>query len=92
MGETEETQNDGKKDATPENDSSSDETSDSDDSSDDKWQKEFEERKRITEEKWKTSEAGEKFAEPHSVKWNKANFLNSQNHIELLQRTDGKPL
>lgn len=69
-----------------------DESSDSDDSYDDEWQWGFEERKRVTERQWEAFEAGHKLAEPHSVEWNKANFLNSRHDIEHLQRRDGKLL
>jgi serine/threonine protein kinase len=44
------------------------------------------------EEQWKTIEAGDEFAEPHSVEWNKANFWKSRNSITLVRRKDGKPL
>ena len=74
------------------NESSSDSDSDSDDGSWEEWQRTLEERKKAIEEKWQLFERGNKLAEPHSIEWNKANFLNSREHIELLQRTDGKPI
>jgi hypothetical protein len=66
----------------------------SDDSSDEEWQRKFEETKRVTEEQWKPFELdpGDKFAEPHSEEWNKAHFLLSRYHIELLRRVDKQPL
>jgi serine/threonine protein kinase len=71
---------------------SSNEISDSDDSSDDEWQKEFEEQKMATERQWRSFGIGDKFAEPLSAEWNKANFVNSRDYIELLHRRDGNPL
>ncbi|KAK8093191.1 uncharacterized protein PG998_014592 [Apiospora kogelbergensis] len=43
-------------------------------------------------EQWDACELGDARAEPLSDAWNKANFYNSRESIELLQRRDGKPL
>ncbi|KAK2607069.1 hypothetical protein N8I77_005776 [Diaporthe amygdali] len=71
-----------------------DEDSNSDDTSEEEedWQREFKERKRANQEQWKATEVGDKLAEPHSAEWNKANFFNTRNDIELLRRRDRKPL
>ncbi|KAE9366610.1 kinase-like protein [Stipitochalara longipes BDJ] len=73
------------------NETSLDDSS-SEDTSDQEWRMEIEERKKVIDEQWKAFETGDQFAEPHSVEWNKANFLGSRDTIELLQRKDGKPL
>jgi serine/threonine protein kinase len=90
--ETEANRSDKILDPIPDDDTSSDSDSDSDDSAQDEWQRKFEETKRLAEEQWAAFEAGDKLAEPLSDAWNKANFINSRDDIELLQRVDGKPL
>lgn len=51
---------------------------------------------KATSEKWRAFEHSmsdaDRLAEPHSTQWNKANFLNTRNDIELTIRADGKLL
>lgn len=75
-----------------EDDTFSNESSEYDDSAQREWRIAFDACKKLAEEQWKAFEAGDKLAEPHSVEWNKANFLASHNDIELLRRRDDKPL
>ncbi|KAI6081642.1 kinase-like protein [Hypoxylon rubiginosum] len=56
------------------------------------WFSGWEECRRRSVEQWKTYERGDIAAEPHSDEWNKANFFNSRDDIDLMQRKDGKPL
>ncbi|KAH8879447.1 kinase-like protein [Thozetella sp. PMI_491] len=41
------------------------------------------ERQERISEQWRTVEAGDIHAEPHSVEWKKANFFNLRDHIQL---------
>ncbi|KAI1769891.1 kinase-like domain-containing protein [Hypoxylon cercidicola] len=74
------------------NDTSSDESSDLEDDPPEQWELDWKECERRTAEQWQSYETGDSTAEPHSDEWNKANFFNSRNTIELLQRKDSKPL
>ncbi|KAG6354949.1 hypothetical protein INS49_004030 [Diaporthe citri] len=85
--------------ATQDNEDQSDQDSDDDSDSDDTseggeedWRRKFEEHKRADEEQWKATEVGDPLAEPHSAEWDKANFFNTRHNIELLHRSDGRPL
>ncbi|KAK7981173.1 alpha-L-fucosidase [Apiospora arundinis] len=80
-----------------ENVSDSDSSSDSDDDDDNdksppQWKLDFDECERRIAEYWAACEPGDATAEPLSDAWNKANFFNSRDSIELPQRRDGKPL
>ncbi|KAK7936650.1 kinase-like protein [Apiospora aurea] len=80
----------------------SDELPDSDlesspDSSDDgkppsQWKMDWDECERRIADQWDACEPGDATAVPLSDAWNKANFWNSREDIELLQRKDGNPL
>jgi hypothetical protein len=87
-------QNMPKKDASAKNNSPSGSISDSELES--AWREEIrrnvEERIRLEEEKWQTYNSGDELAEPLSDEWNKANFFNSRDDIQILERRDGKPL
>ncbi|KAK9783826.1 hypothetical protein SCAR479_00385 [Seiridium cardinale] len=73
------------------NDSDSDDYSDDDDPPS-QWEIDMKECKRRSAEQWQACDRGDPNAEPHSDEWNKANFYNSRDNIELPQRKDGKPL
>lgn len=68
-----------------------DELSDSDDEPTE-WEKAKDECKRLVAAQWLSYEPGDETTEPHSDEWNKANFFNTRESIELWQRKDGKPL
>lgn len=74
--------------------SSSDSSSDSDGTSVGEWEEEFNRLQALTKAQWERFQLdkGDPLAPPHSPEWNKANFLNSRDDIELLHQKDGKPL
>ncbi|TLD21395.1 hypothetical protein PspLS_09289 [Pyricularia sp. CBS 133598] len=49
--------------------------------------------RQLTEKQWGEyrEDPGDVSAEPHTPAWNKANFVNSADWIELLHRSDGQP-
>ncbi|KAK6065030.1 hypothetical protein SCUP515_11429 [Seiridium cupressi] len=80
----------------PDAESSGNDSDENDCSDDDDPPSQFEidmkECKRRSAEQWQACDQGDPNAEPHSEEWNKANFYNSRDDIELPQRKDGKPL
>ncbi|KAK8022037.1 kinase-like protein [Apiospora rasikravindrae] len=74
-------------------DSESESSSESDDDEPPpQWRLDLDECEKRIAEQWAAYEPGDAAAKPLSDAWNKANFWNSREDIELLQRKDGNPL